>query len=225
MPNAPVRYAIRPKRLEAHVFEVTCTLSDPDPQGQRFALPAWIPGSYLIRDFARHVLSVRAQSGRRPVALAKIDKQTWITAPCPGPLVVTIEVYAFDLSVRGAYLDGSRGFFNGPCVFLRPLGQEARACEVEILPPRGARARTWRVATSLRRKDAGVYGFGVYRAADYDELIDHPVELGTFTLGEYEAAGVPHAIAIAGRHDTDLDRLCRDLRRLCTTQIDLFGRP
>jgi len=225
MPTTPVRYTIRPKSLEAHLFEVTCTVDDPDPNGQQFQLPAWIPGSYLIRDFARHVVSVQARSGRHALPIAKLDKHTWVSSPAPGPVMVAIEVYAFDLSVRGAYLDTARGFFNGPCVFLRPLGKDDRACDVDILPPRGARARAWRVATTLRRKDAPVEGFGVYRAGDYDELIDHPVELGTFASGHFEAGGVPHAIAISGRHGADIDRLCRDLPRLCERHIELFGAP
>src|SRR5262249_40248150 len=118
-----------------------------------------------------------------------------------------------------------RGFFNGACLFLRPLGRDDHPCEVEILPPRGARARAWRIATSLRRRDAPAEGFGIYRAADYDELIDHPVEMGTFAFAPFEAAGVPHAIAISGRHEADLDRLCKDLRRLCETHIELFRAP
>jgi predicted metalloprotease with PDZ domain len=225
VPIPPLHYTICPKHLDAHLFEVTCTVTDPDALGQRFQLPAWIPGSYLIRDFARHIVSVRAQTGRRQLPIAKLDKHTWIAAPTQGPLTVTMEVYAYDLSVRGAYLDSTRGFFNGPCVFLRPIGQEQRACDIEFLPPRGARARTWRVATTLRRKDAPAEGFGVYRAADYDELIDHPVEMGTFTLSEFEAGGVPHAIAISGRHDADLERLSKDLRRLCASHIKLFDAP
>jgi len=225
MPKPPLQYTIRPKSLEAHLFEVTCTVSDPDPNGQRFQLPAWIPGSYLIRDFARHVISVRAQSGRHALPIAKLDKHTWITAPSDRPVTVTMEVYAYDLSVRGAYLDSTRGFFNGPCVFLRVLGQEERPCDVAILAPRGAKSRAWRVATSLRRKDAPADGFGIYRASNYDELIDHPVEIGTFTLAQFQAGGVPHAIAISGRHEADMDRLCKDLSRLCETHIELFAAP
>ena len=207
------------------MFEVSCSLDDPDPQGQRFALPAWIPGSYLIRDFARNVVTVRAQNGRRSVPITKLDKHTWAAAPVEGALIVTLQVYAWDLSVRGAHLDGSHAFFNGPSVFLRPLGREARACEVEILPPRGARYRSWRVATAMRRKRAPAFGFGLYRAANYDELIDHPVEMGDFTLATFEARGVRHDVAITGRHDADLDRLCRDLSRMCESHIRLFGEP
>ena len=221
----PIRYRIVPIDPEAHRFEIRCTVSEPDPDGQRFALPAWIPGSYLIREFARHVLGVRAATGRREVPIRKVAKDTWQAAPCDGPLTVTIEVYAFDLSVRGAHLDTTHAFFNGTSVFLRVLGAESHPCEVEILPPPGAKYRAWRVATTLPRRSAPAYGFGLYAASGYDELIDHPVEMGTFTLATFEAAGVPHDIAITGRHDADTDRLCRDLSRLCTWHIELFGRP
>jgi len=221
----PIQYRIVPRDPHAHLFEVACTIADPAPDGQHFTLPAWIPGSYLIRDFARHVTAVQARSGRKSVAIEKIDKDTWRAAPCDGPLTVTIEVYAWDFSVRGAHLDATHAFFNGTSVFLRAIGAQSRACEVEILPPPGARYRQWRVATTLARKDAPAYGFGTYKAADYDELIDHPVEMGTFTLATFKAGGVPHDIAVTGRHDADMERLCADLARVCGWHIDLFGRP
>ncbi len=223
--SPPVRYRILPKSPEAHLFEVTCTVADPDPSGQRFALPAWIPGSYLIREFARHVVAISAQRGRKAVRIAKLNKHTWITEPGAGPLAVTMTVYAWDLSVRGAHLDTTHGFFNGPCVFLQVVGQEDRPCEVEIAPPRGARYRHWHVATAMRRRGAPAHGFGAYAAADYDELIDHPVEMGTFTRTRFDAYGIPHDIVITGRHNADLERLGRDLKRLCEWHIDLFGRP
>jgi predicted metalloprotease with PDZ domain len=134
-------------------------------------------------------------------------------------------VYAFDLSVRGAHLDTSHAFFNGPSVFPRPVGREQRPCEVDILRPTGARYRNWRVAAAMRRAGAPAYGFGTYRAADYDELIDHPVEMGEFTLATFRACGVPHDIVITGRHNTDVERLCRDLKTLCEWHIRLFGEP
>jgi len=223
--RAPVHYRVLPRHPEAHLFEVTCSLADPDPQGQRFALPAWIPGSYLIRDFARHVVAIQAQSGRRALPITKLDKHTWAVAPCAGPLTMTMQVYAWDLSVRGAHLDASHGFFNGCALFLRALGCEDRPCEVDLLRPTGARYRGWQVATSMPRQSAPAHGFGTYRAADYDELIDHPVEMGRFSLASFSACGVPHEIAITGRHAADLGRLTRDLKRLCEWHIRLFGEP
>jgi predicted metalloprotease with PDZ domain len=221
----PILYSIFPSRPEAHLFEVRCTVADPDPGGQKFSLPTWIPGSYLIREFARNVVRIRAQSGRRMLDIAKLDKNTWQVAPAEGPVTVTIEVYAWDLSVRGAHLDTTHAFFNGPSVFLKVEGRENEPCEVEILPPEGAKFRAWRIATAMRRKGAKAYGFGIYEAANYDELIDHPVEIGTFTLATFRACGVPHDIAITGRHRADIARLTRDLKALCETQIRFFGEP
>lgn len=225
MPVAAIRYRVVPKHPEAHIYEVTCTVEAPDPAGQCFALPAWAPGSYMIREYSRHVLGLRAQRGRRAVALRKLDKHSWQAEPGEGPLTLTAEIYAWDLSVRGAHLDQTHAFFNGPCLFLRVLGQELRACEVEIVAPRGRRYAQWQVATAMRRKHAPQRGFGIYQARDYDELIDHPVEMGRISFASFKAHGVVHDIAITGRHQADLDRLCRDLKRVCEWQIDLFGRP
>ncbi|HSO07233.1 MAG TPA: PDZ domain-containing protein [Pelomicrobium sp.] len=225
MRPAAVAYAIVPRAPEAHLFEVTCTVADPDPEGQHVALPAWIPGSYMIREFARHVVAIRAESRGKPVIIEKVDKHTWRCDSTPGPLTVTMAVYAWDLSVRGAHLDQSHAFFNGPCVFLRVAGREQLPCTVDILPPPGDGFAAWRVATTLRRAGARAHGFGRYAAADYDDLIDHPVEMGEFALASFRAGGVRHEIAVTGRHDADLGRLARDLGRLCEQHIRFFGAP
>lgn len=222
-PAPPVRYRIAPVDPHAHRFEVRCTVEDPDAAGQRFRLPVWIPGSYLIREFARHFVSVRAESQGRAIALAKEAKDTWRTAPCATPVTVIAEVYAFDLSVRTAYLDASRGYFNGPSVFLCPEGRADRSCEVEIVAPQGDAGSSWRVATTLAPRTTSVAGFGLYHATDYDELIDHPVEMSDFAGASFDAGGVRHDIAVSGRQRGDLDRLARDLARICQWQCNLFG--
>ena len=115
------------------------------------------------------------------------------------------------------------GFFNGPAVFVWPVGHELRPCSLEIVGPIGAASARWRVATSMTRADAAPYGFGTYRALNYDELVDHPVEMGAFDLLHFNAGGAHHDIAITGRHRADLDRLRDDTQRICQAQIDLFG--
>jgi predicted metalloprotease with PDZ domain len=222
--NPALDYSIRAAHPEAHLFQVELTVRTPDPEGQRFTLPAWIPGSYLIREFARHIVRIEARCASRRVALEKLDKHTWRAAPCNATLVVDYEVYAWDLSVRGAHLDTTHGFFNGPSVFLRVEGQADSACRVEIKRPRGGAYRRWRVATAMPSAGAPAHGFGAYAVANYDELIDHPVEMGEFAFAAFRAHGTPHEIAITGRHDTDMARLTRDLRRLTEQHIDLFGR-
>jgi len=226
----PIRYVIAPLHPEAHLFAVTVTVDVPDPAGQVFTLPAWIPGSYMVRDFARNIVRIRADADGVQVPLTKIDKQSWQAAPLAadaGPLVVSYEVYAWDLSVRAAHLDTTHGFFNGSSVFLRVVGQDDGPCTVDIHPPAGEAYGAWRVATALpeARGPGGArrHGFGRYQAADYDELIDHPVEMGTFALASFRACGVQHDVVFTGKvPQLDLQRVCRDLKKICEAQIRLF---
>ncbi len=179
----------------------------------------------MIRDYAKHVVSARAESDGRDVALTKLDKSRWQAAPAGRELTLVLEIFAHDDSVRGAHLDLTHAFFNGTCVFPAVIGQEERACEVDIRAPDKPHGKNWRVATSMRRKDAEVYGFGTYRAGDYAELIDHPVEIGQLSIGEFEAGGVPHAIAIRGQTRVDMARLCHDLQTICEQHMSLLGAP
>ncbi|MBS6360536.1 PDZ domain-containing protein [Burkholderia sp.] len=221
----PIRYSIAPKDPAAHLFEVTVTVDEPDPAGQRFSLPVWIPGSYLVREFARNIVTLQAfNDAGRKVRIAKTDKHTWQAAPVKGALTLRYDVYAWDLSVRSAYLDDSGGFFNGTAVFLSVAGQEDAPCDVDIVKPKDTAFRHWRVATALSEaRGTKRYAFGAYRAANYDELADHPVTIGEFALATFDAHGVPHDIVIAGRvTQLDMERLCADLKRVCEAQIALF---
>ncbi len=222
-PNFSISYRVVPKHPEAHLFEVTCTIQSPGSEGQIVSLPAWIPGSYMIRDFARNIVSLHGHCGDEAIAVRKLDKQTWQFGRCEGPLIIHYEVYAWDLSVRAAHLDSTHGYFNGTSLFLMVQGYEQHACGVEILPPQGNQYQRWQLATTLPRNGAPPYGFGLYMASDYDELIDHPVEMGTFTLASFQAGGLPHDVVITGRHRADTKRLCSDLQRICQTHIDMFG--
>jgi predicted metalloprotease with PDZ domain len=218
----PVVYRISPSDPHAHLFSVAMTIAQPAPEGQRLALPAWIPGSYMIREFARHVVALAARDARGPLRVDKLDKHTWRVAPASGPIVVEYTVYAWDLSVRAAHLDATHGFLNATSVCLRAIGQESRPCTVDLEPPPASVARSWKVATTLPEAGAKRGGFGRYRAADYDALADHPIEMGTFELARFEAGGAEHEIAVTGRTDVDLDRLVRDLAPVCAAQSALF---
>ena len=223
--SVPLRYSIWPKDPAAHLYEVTLTVENTDPQGQVFAMPAWIPGSYMVRDYARHIVTIRAESGGLALNLTKLDKSRWQAAPSKRPVTVTAEIYAYDASVRGAHLDTTHAYFNGPCVFLSVVGREDDQCDVDILPPDSPVGQEWRIATSMRRKVAEPYEYGLYEASNYDELIDHPVEIGHLTIGEFEANGIPHAIAIRGRARMDMSRVCHDLQTLCMAHMSMLGAP
>ncbi len=220
-----VRYTITPAEPDAHLYQATVTVADPDPAGQVFSMPAWIPGSYMIRDYARHIVSIEAEADGRPVALEKVDKTTWRAAPCRGALTVTTLVYAWDLSVRGAHLDATHAYFNGPCVFLAAEGREDRPVRLEVRPPPEGIGADWRLATAMRRVSGEDRGYGTFAAEDYDELIDHPFEIGDLTIGEFDVNGIPHAIAVRGARQFDLERLCRDMQWACAEHHRLLGAP
>ena len=223
--KASVHYRITAADPYAHLYQVELEIAQPDPAGQQLQLPSWIPGSYMIRDFARNIVSIHASNGTHEIALTKLDKSTWQLAPANGPVTVTYSVYAWDLSVRAAHLDQTHAYFNGTSVFLEVVGQSDCPCTVDIEAPSIPEAAHWRVATSLPEWGAARYGFGRYRAADYDELIDHPVEIADFSLVSFNACGVQHDFVLTGLHNADLDRIARDLTRICEYQIKLFGEP
>ncbi len=221
----PLEYSICPKDPGAHLFEVSLTVAEPAPGGQVFAMPAWIPGSYMIRDYAKHVVSIRAESDGLDVPLDKLDKSRWQAAPVEKPLTLVLEVFAHDHSVRGAHLDSTHAFFNGTCVFPAVEGQEERSCRVDVRPPPEPHGKDWRVATSMRALGDEQYAYGIYEADDYAELIDHPVEIGKLAIGEFDVEGIPHAIAIRGSVRVDMGRLCHDLQTVCEQQMKLLGKP
>ena len=220
-----IRYQITSRNPGSHYFDVSISIDKPDPAGQQLRLPNWIPGSYMIRDFARNLLDLRACDQAGELAIEQIDKSNWRVAASSGELSVEYKVYAKDLSVRAAHLDHSHGYYNGSSVFVEILGQGEQPCEVLIEKPAAAGCVDWRLATSLKRKQAEAYDFGLYEALDYDDLIDHPVEMGAFTRIAFEACGVPHDIILTGRFECDQARLAADLKTICEHHIRFFGEP
>ncbi|WP_233201124.1 M61 family metallopeptidase [Chromobacterium alticapitis] len=226
MQSTSVHYTLRPVSPEAHLFEASVTVSQPAKNGQIFSLPAWIPGSYMIREFSKHIVSMTAESGGKPVSVRQLEKNSWQADPVKGALTLRYQVYAYDLSVRGAYLDSERGFFNGTSVFLAADGYQDEACAVDIEAPAGKSYADWKLATSLPATDVKKKsGFGRYQASSYDELIDHPVEMGVFKKVIFKACGVPHEFVVSGRFQCDLKRLADDAKKICEYQIKLFGEP
>lgn len=211
-------YRVEAADPAAHLFHVTLTIPQPQAE-QRVSLPAWIPGSYLVREFARHLQKLSARQDGKPVAMQQLDKATWQVDCMPSsPLVVSYEVYAFDNSVRTAWLDAQRGFFNGTSLCLRVHGMAQEPHELELVPPRAF--PHWEAATGLEPLKINRRGFGSYLAADYDELVDCPVELGAFHSAEFRACGVPHRVVVTGAPASfDADRLVADTQKICEAQI------
>ena len=215
---AGVRYTVSVLNAHAHLFAVTLQIDRP-AKHQRLSLPVWIPGSYLVREFSQNLQALSASQGGAPISLKQLDKHRW-QAPCNAdqPLELRYEVYAFDASVRTAFLDASRGFFNATSLCLRVLGQEDLPHALELAP--APALSDWQVATGLTPHRVDAQGFGQYLAENYDELADCPVEMGAFWSATFTAAGVEHRFVVAGAGPwMDGERLIADTRRICETQI------
>ena len=224
--KAPIRYRVSVLNPNQHLYGVTLEIDQPAAR-QRVSLPVWIPGSYLVREFAQHLQRLRASSGGQPVALEQLDKNSW-EARLPAdskkaPLQLSYEVYAFDASVRTAFLDAQRGFFNPTSLCLRVHEREQEPHALELLD--NAHTADWQVATGLAPAKVDARGFGRYLAGDYDELADCPFELGRFWSGQFEVRGVPHRLVVSGAGDfANCEQLLGDTQRICETEI-AFWHP
>ncbi|MEO6625876.1 MAG: peptidase M61 [Burkholderiaceae bacterium] len=208
----------------SHRYAVDITVNTPAAM-QRVSLPVWIPGSYLVREFSRHLQQLRARQGRRELTARQLDKNTWeVGCNTAAPLRLRYEIVAFDNSVRAAWLDARRGFFNGTSMFLRVHGQESQVHALELR--RAGAPRGWQIATALRAVKAGSDGFGVYQADNYEQLTDSPVEIGRFWQGSFVCRGVPHRMVVAGAAATfDGARLLADTQRICEAAMAFWHGP
>ena len=221
-----IQYTVWPADLHGHRFRVKLHIANPSPQGQVVEMAAWIPGSYLIRDFSKHIEHIEAfgASSKRKLALDRIDNNQWrLPADINEPVDIITTVYAFDNSVRAAYLDTERGFFNPTSLCLAVSGQDNIPCSLAIAAPDHSSTEHWTVQTGLRKAKTDDRGFGFYLAKNYDDLIDHPVAMGEFQIIHWNSNHVPHSLAIQGcLHPVDAARLANDLQAICSCTINLF---
>ncbi|MCG8072235.1 MAG: PDZ domain-containing protein [Candidatus Thiodiazotropha taylori] len=218
-----IDYRLKLDAPQSHIFEVELTIHNPDPDGQMVYLPAWIRGSYLIRDYARHIVSIEANADGEPLILSKLDKQSWKIEPVTQSITINYQIYAWELTVRSAHFDNTHAYFNGPALFLAVSGQELMPCRLEIVAPKFKLQNEWRVAFSMKPEQIDEQGFGTYQADDYETLIDCPGEIGDYSESQFEVAGCNHRFVVSGVKRFDHEKLGSHLARICEKQVELFG--
>ena len=211
-----MHYRIDIADVHAHLYGVTLTIAQPDAQ-QRVSLPVWIVGSYMVREFSKQLMSIRATQGKRNIPVSQINKNTWqIDCDTSQPLTLHYQVHAHDNSVRTAWLDTHRGFFNATSVCLQVDGQHDVAHVVGIQAPK--HTHDWKLATGLTPVKVDRKGFGTYLAPNYDVLADTPVEMGAFWSGQFKVMGIEHQFVVAGAPPSfDGARLLQDAQAICET--------
>ena len=215
-----LHYQIEFDDYRQHLIHVTLRfVADPT---QVLSLPTWIPGSYLIREFSKHIESVRAYDEEgRLLEIQKFEKNKWRLFNTDHELItVEYDVYAYDLSVRGAYVDQTRLYVNPACACLGLEGQEDKAVEVELFLP--DELKHFQLATGMASKSL-VKGRFTLKAKNYAELIDAPFELAEQTRFGFEANGIPHEFVVSGKHAMNAARMQQDIEKICETEISMFG--
>ena len=215
-----LHYQIEFDDYRQHLIHVTLRfVADPT---QVLSLPTWIPGSYLIREFSKHIESVRAYDEEgRLLEIQKFEKNKWRLFNTDHELItVEYDVYAYDLSVRGAYVDQTRLYVNPACACLGLEGQEDKAVEVELFLP--DELKHFQLATGMVSKSL-VKGRFTLKAKNYAELIDAPFELAEQTRFGFEANGIPHEFVVSGKHAMNAARMQQDIEKICATEISMFG--
>ena len=213
-----ITYSVDLHDLNAHLFQVTLTIAQPAIT-QHVSLPVWIPGSYLVREFAKNLQKLKAFQGKKQLEAIQADKCSWqIDCDSNKPLTISYQVFAHDSSVRTAWLDDARGFFNSTSLCLRVEGQEDARHTLELKAPPSK--RHWQIATGATPLKVNKQGFGSYSFPSYDALVDCPFELGDFWSANFTVRGVKHRFVVAGATATfDGAKLIADTQKICETEM------
>jgi predicted metalloprotease with PDZ domain len=214
--SSALHYRIEAVDVHAHLYSVTLTIAQPAAL-QRVSLPVWIVGSYMVREFSKQLMGISALQGKRNIAVSQLDKNSWqIDCDTSQPITLHYQVHAHDNSVRTAWLDTQRGFFNATSLCLQVEGQHSATHILDVQPSK--HGSDWKIATGLTPVKVDRKGFGTYSAPNYDVLADTPVEMGAFWSGHFKAMGVEHQFVLAGAPPTfDGERLLKDTQTICET--------
>jgi predicted metalloprotease with PDZ domain len=213
-----IAYTLGMSKPHSHLFEVTVVVDGWTEPAIELVMPSWTPGSYMIREYARHVQEFAAEADGKAARWQKTAKDTWrIETPLQGRVRASYKVYAHDLTVRTCHLDGTHGFATGAAVFMYVAGRGKEPVSLEVTVP-----FRWQVATGLEPQGGGNNIFR-FKARDFDELVDGPIECGTHRLLPFDVDGIPHKIALWGRGNEDENRLVEDTKRIVEAQKKFFG--
>lgn len=243
--KADIRYQFNFERFLEHLVDVSLSFTALTAS-PRLWLPAWIPGSYLMREFARNITAVQyrileGDNASDAYRAQKTDKNTWQLPQVKvgQTVVVDYEVYCYDLSVRTAYVDQQRLYGNFTSLALAVEGQELSPIKASLLVPATflADKETSRVrlacgltSTHLSLEESqhdGQQSYGL-QADHYHEFIDYPFEIAAqdtfdFIVHDDTHRTLPHRFFLSGKHHANMGRLQQDVTQICQTYLHWLG--
>ena len=215
--TASLSYQVAMSQPTSHLFEVTLLVSNWQSATLDLKMPVWTPGSYLIREYARHLQDFAAcdRHGRDLVS-RKLAKNHWqVSTADVEEIKVSYCIYANDLTVRTNHLDATHGYFNGAAMFFLIPGLEHQPIKLEVVPPES----DWRVTTTLPKTSQA----NVFIAQDFDTLVDTPVEVGTQQVYDFEVLGKPHSLAIWSQGNAKPEQIIADTTKIIETEAQIFA--
>jgi predicted metalloprotease with PDZ domain len=202
---------------ESHLFEVVLHLQGWKLPVLDLKLPVWTPGSYLVREYAKHLQDFSVDAGEQSLPWRKSSKNHWqVETTDIDTLTVRYRVFANELSVRTNHLDATHGYFNGAALFFRIPGLEKQPIQVTIVPPKPE----WHITTPL---PAVPEQANTFQAADFDTLVDSPFEIGCHELHQFQVLGKSHELAIWGKGNANPAKMIPDIQKIIEVEAQLFG--
>jgi len=218
-PPVNITFTVAMPRPHTHLLEVDVAVKRAAnaPQEERLILPVWTPGSYLVREFARHVQDFTAtDAAGQPLKWEKTNKDTWrIMTNGAASWHARYRVYANELSVRTSELNSSHAFWNNANILMYLDGFLQSPSTLRVLAP-----DVWKVATGL---PAVLGQKNTFRAPNFDILYDSPFEVSNFKTLLFNVKGVAHRIVIDGEGNYDPERMRRDVQKIVETEVELMG--
>jgi predicted metalloprotease with PDZ domain len=212
-----ISYTVSMPRPYTHMLEVEMRVQRAGSGSVDLLMPVWTPGSYLVREFERHVQDFAAKDASgRELAWNKVNKNTWrIQTGGARDFKVSYSVYANELSVRTNELNDQHAFWNNAALLMYPNGQLSAPSTLRVVPPNG-----WKIATGLPEVPNQKNTFS---AENFDILYDSPFEVSNFKVLSFEVKGVPHRIVIDGEGNYDPEHVRRDVQKIVETEAALMG--
>lgn len=211
MPS-PICYQISVPHPATHYVQITLHIQGWDQDELDLKLPVWTPGSYLVREYARHLEQFSVSGG---LSWEKVSKNHWrIQTAGVHQITVQYHIYANELSVRTNHVNEEHLYLNGAATFLSIPSWRHLPSEVEIILPYA----DWQVTTTLTP-----LGNQRFLARDYDTLVDNPIEAGRQAVYEFRVQNIPHRLAVAGQLNRDVHQLIQDITKIIEATAKLFG--
>lgn len=217
----PIDYVLQFDARRNHCVDITLHAPVPRAKSVELMMPVWTPGSYMVREYARHVEQFNACSVMgQELGVTKVRKNRWRIAGHDGTIIrVTYRVYCREMTVRTNWIEEDFALLNGASTFMTLADSEVRAHHVRIVMP-----ATWKhVATGLtNHQDASPFH---YTAANFDELVDSPLLCGNLSVSHFDVQGKSHSLATVGDAGLwDFKRVVADVQRIVEQNAHLWGQ-